>query len=84
LEAVKEGLSAMPNEFVVYAIKGDTVRVLKELGVKNITVSRRMIETHKKLFTELNKNNIKTYAFHVNFDIGRDEAYAVYHDLEYV
>jgi hypothetical protein len=89
LDAVKEGLSigirsAMPSSNVVNKIEGDKIAFLKELKVKHICVSRREVESNTDFFLKLKDNNIDTYVFHVNFDKGKDEAYAVLHDMDYI
>lgn len=38
---LKKGIiSAMPSENVVFAIEGDKIKVLKELGIKNIEIGK--------------------------------------------
>jgi len=87
LEAVKEGIeakikSSMPAQNVVDALEGDKVEKLKQLGVGNIAVSRRYIAPNIKLLKELKENNIKTYVYHLNIDLGKDENYVVKYELD--
>lgn len=89
MKAVKEGLSlgiksAMPSENVLNSIKGDKVKVLRELGIKNIAISRKGIEKNKSLLLKLKKVGIKVYVYHVNFGKQFDEKYVVQNEFKYV
>jgi glycerophosphoryl diester phosphodiesterase len=69
LDAVKEGLtcgilSAMPSENVIYEINAD-IDLLANLGVKNIAVSRWLIEQSIEWFKALKLKNIEPYIYHV-------------------
>lgn len=88
LEAVKEGLSIgikpMPSNNVINKLKGNKVLSLKKLNIRYVAVSRKMIRNNKPFFLKLKSNNIKTYAYNINFEKGKDEAYAVLNDMDYV
>jgi len=81
-DAVRNGLkanikAAMPTGTILKEIKGDKVAYLKSLGIKNIAISRRSINDQSTLLLNIAKAGIKAYAFHINFDKGKDEEYVV-------
>jgi glycerophosphoryl diester phosphodiesterase len=92
LKAVKEGLragirSAMPSWSVIAKLpetKNNIPQYLQQMGVTDIAASRRIINSQLSLLTALRKNNIKVYAFHVNFDKNKDEKYVLCHDMDYI
>lgn len=86
MKAVEEGLTAgilsvIPSENVVDKIKGDKVAFLKNLGIKNIAVSRRKIKGKEDFFNNLKNAGIQVYVYHVNKDKGKDEAFVVLNEL---
>jgi len=89
LDAVKEAVdanikSAMPSWSVVSEIKGNKVQTLVDLGVTDIAASRRVIKYNIPLIKSFTKAGIKIYVFHVNHDKGKDEAYVVRFDMDYI
>lgn len=89
MDAVKEGMSVgiksvMVSDNVWTNLPGDKVAELKKLKVKNVCVSRRMIDSNPELLLKLKENGIKVYVYHINFDKGKDEAFAVLHDMDYI
>lgn len=88
-DAVKEGkdagiLSAMPTWKLVEGMTGDKVQVLKDMGITDIPASRRIIDDNLPLLVCLKNNGIRVYVFHVNYDKGKDEAYVISHDMDYI
>jgi phosphoglycerol transferase MdoB-like AlkP superfamily enzyme len=89
LEAVREGvragiLSAMPSWSVLSEIEGDQVQVLRQMGVKDISASRRVIGNNLPLLIRLKTNGIRVYVFHVNYDKGIDEAYVIANEMDFI
>ncbi len=89
MDAVKEALatgirSAMPTWGLLKEMKRDKVRELKDMGITDIAASRRVIKYNIPLFQELQKNGIRVYVFHVNYDKKKDENYVVQYDMDYV
>lgn len=89
ITALREGLdvgimSAMPSENVLNGIKGDKVKVLKSLGVKNVAISRKSIEKNKALLLDMKRNGINVYVYHVNFGKEFDEEYVLNKEFKYV
>ena len=89
LDAVKEGVranikSAMPTWSILENIKGDKVQTLVDIGVTDIAASRRIIKKNIPLINSLKQSGIKLYVFHVNYDKGKDEAYVLCHDMDYI
>jgi phosphoglycerol transferase len=87
--AVKEGIdagirSAMPSEAVVRSLGGEAARVLQGMGVTDVALSRRLINTNGALLDSLEKAGIRVYVFHVNRTETRDEAFALCSDLDFV
>ena len=71
----------MPTGNIVKKLKRNILYKLKDLNISHIAISRRF--KNKILLKNLTKNNIKIYAFHVNFDKGKDENYIFCNELEY-
>jgi lipoteichoic acid synthase len=89
IEAVREGLkagikSAIPSESVINSIHWNKVGVLKSLGITDIAVSRRMVENNPSFLKQVKDIGIKTYVYHVNFDLGKDEQYVLKHDMDFI
>lgn len=89
MDAVKEGLTlglraVLMSENVLDQIKEDKIGKLKELGIKHLVMSRNRIEGNIDFFLKLKENGIKVYAFHVNFEKGKDEVYMVIHEMDYI
>jgi Sulfatase len=87
LEALREGLasgiaSAMPSQSVIEQIEGDKTEFLKKSGVKDVTVSRRFVEQNFELFRAFKNAGIRTYVFHVNRDLGKDENYVAAYQFD--
>jgi hypothetical protein len=89
LDAVKQGVdagirSAMPSWSVLSEIEGDKVQALKKMGITDIAASRRTIKDNIPLLINLRNNGIRVYVFRVNYDKGKDEAYVLSNDMDYV
>ena len=89
MNALKEGLSigirsAMPTEGVFFNIKGDRIKILKDLGVKHIAMSRNKIADNKNFLLKVKDAGIKIYVYHVNFGKKYDEEYVLNKELKYV
>ncbi len=88
LSAVKEGInkikSAMPSQNIIAHYQKKDVKKLHNIGVKNIAVSREFIRDHKELLMEFKKNNIKVYAYNINFQDGIDEDYVSRYEMDYI
>jgi len=50
---------------------------LKDLGVKQIATSRRIVDNNISTAKSLADAGIEMFAFHVNHDKGKDEKYVV-------
>ncbi|MBT8190592.1 MAG: hypothetical protein KJO29_09190, partial [Bacteroidia bacterium] len=55
----------------------DKIPTLKREGVEYIAVSRRTIDNNPDLYIRIKNAGIKVFAFHVTFDMLKDEAYMV-------
>jgi phosphoglycerol transferase MdoB-like AlkP superfamily enzyme len=89
LEAVREGaragiLSAMPSWSVLSEIEGDQVQALRQMGITDISASRRVIGNNLPLLIRLKTNGIRVYVFHVNYDKGIDEAYVIANEMDFI
>lgn len=88
LEAVKEGIrskikSSMPSTNVLNKIRGDKVSFLKELGVTDVAISRRARNTQPDRLRKIAGAGINVYAFHLHFDVGKNESYVACNEYEY-
>lgn len=89
LDAVKEGLnagikSAMPSQSVIEKLGDQKANVLIALGIKNIAISRRYISDNPFFLKQIRSNNIRTFAYHINFDEGKDENYVLVNEMDYI
>jgi len=89
LDAIKEGIdagirSAMASWNVLSGMNGDKVQALKQMGVTDVAASRRVIKDNLPLLVSLKNNGIRVYVFHVNYDKGKDEAYVICNDMDYI
>lgn len=87
--AVKEGLkakilSAMPSQSVVDGLSISDIKKLADDGVRNVAISRRFIKNNKAMLKEFKNNNIKVFAYHINFDVGFDEDYVTKYEMDYI
>lgn len=85
--AVNEGLkakilSAMPSQSVVGNLSISEIKKIAADGVRNVAISRRFIYKNKSLLKELRKNNIKIFAYHINYDEGIDEDYVTKYEMD--
>ena len=83
--AVEEALVAnilgpMPTDYLLDKIDGDIVRFLHDKNIYNIAGSRRM---SKMLAKKLADNGIRVFAFHVNFDEGKDEQFVMCNERQF-
>jgi glycerophosphoryl diester phosphodiesterase len=89
LDALNAGIaagirSAMPSDNLVMSLGDNAVEKLMSLGVKDISISRRRINTQGKLLSELQQAGIRAYAFHINRVSWRDESFALCSDMDFV
>ncbi len=82
VEAIQVGVTPMPSECLVLGLDGE--KRLYNLKIKYVAISRRSISANIDLLKRLKDNKIKTYVYHVNFDVGKDEKYVLENELEYV
>lgn len=89
MNSVKDALklnikSAMPSESIIVNMSKDDIINLKNMGVKHIAISRRLIRSNIDLLKEFKLNDIKTYAYHINLDTGFDEEYVTKYEMDYI
>jgi phosphoglycerol transferase len=88
-EAVKEGTeagirSAMASGNVVRRLGDDAPSRLKEMGVTEVAISRKLLNTNGALLEDLRASGIRAYVFHVNQTRSHDEKFALCNDLDFV
>lgn len=85
IEATEIGdLRPMPNMDLLRGDNSLSVSQLKEMGITHVATSRRAIEGNNEMFDELKRNNIKVYVYSVNHDQGKDEAYVICNENQYI
>ena len=87
-DAVKQGIdagikSAMPTGSILRQIKGDKITYLKNLGITDIALTRRVIDSQKNFLKEIVNSGIHIYAFNINFDKNKDELYVICKERDY-
>lgn len=88
LDAVAQGLTSsihtvMLSESLLGRLGKSPLNKLKQLGVKCLAVSRRLVVNNKGFFRKIKEMGIRVYVFHINHD-GLDENYAFYNELPLV
>ncbi|NQY05457.1 MAG: sulfatase-like hydrolase/transferase [Flavobacteriaceae bacterium] len=85
-EAVEAGLAAeiqaMPSQKVIQNYSEEAIKALKGKGVDYVAISRTFIAENKELLKQLKENGIKVYAYHVNFEEGKDEEYMTRYEMD--
>ena len=89
MNSVKDGIkmgikSAIPAESVIINMTKEEIINLKKIGVKYITISRRLIAENIDLLNEFKLNGIMPFAYHVNLDTGFDEEYVTKYEMDYI
>lgn len=89
LDAVKAGIkakirSAIPSQNVIANYSKEDIKSLKKMGVKHIAISRKFISDNQDLLSEFKANNIKAYAYHINFDNEFDEEYVTKYEMDFI
>ena len=74
-KASQQRINAMISHKAFFGIKGDKLNFLMVNNVKFVAISRRAIIKNKELLLQLQKEGIRVYVYHVNFDEGKDEHY---------
>lgn len=87
-DAVAEGIqvgirSAMPTDRLLRGLTPAGVSGLRERGITAVAGSRRLLEEDKVLVDNIVNAGINIYAFHINFDEGKDEEYVVCNESRY-
>lgn len=76
--------SAMPTWDVLKELDDNIVGSLIDLGVTDIAASRNVIADNIPLLKRLKNRGIKVYVFHVNSEEGKDEAYVLCNEMDYI
>jgi hypothetical protein len=74
-EAVTANITAMISQKPFNQIAGDKLAYLSANDIKHVAISRRTVARNAELLKKLQKQGIKVYVYHVNFDPGKDEKY---------
>lgn len=86
--AVKDAIDAkirsvMPSGKILKQIKGDKIEYLKKLGIREVAMSYYVLNKDKALLVQMVNAGIHIFAFHVNYDKGRDEVYFVCNERDH-
>lgn len=82
-EGINAGVHVMPTWAVLKTLGSNIVLSLKRQNIKFIAASRWVLKENKNILKSLLKNNIRVYAFNINYDKGVDEKYFVCNELKY-
>lgn len=81
---IKEGIkSAMPTGGILNKIEGDKVEFLKDSGITEIAMSRKMLMQNRILIQQINKSGIRIYAFNINARKGKGVKYVICQERKY-
>lgn len=85
VEAGAAGIrSAMASGNVLRRLGDDAVGRLNDMGVTEVAISRKLINTNGALLESLRSADIRVYVFHVNQTRSRDDKFALCNDLDFV
>jgi len=80
-EALQNNISPLLSEKAVSEIKDDVISYLIDNKIKYVGLSRRSIANKKDFLKKCRENNILVYAYHINFDAGKDERYVLDNEI---
>ncbi len=80
-EALQNDISPLLSEKAISEIEGDVVSYLIDNKISHVGLSRRNIPNKKDFLKKCRENNIRVYAYHVNFDTGKDERYVFENEI---
>lgn len=80
-EASRNNISAMISQKPLNDLSGDKISYLMANKIKHVAISRRIIARKTKFLQELQKQGIRVYVYHVNFDPGKDEKYVLENEI---
>ncbi|WP_055445246.1 sulfatase-like hydrolase/transferase [Lacinutrix himadriensis] len=60
------------------------IKLIEDLNIKYITVSRKSIISNKTYYTSLKDKGVKIYAYNISFDKWKDESYTVLNEMEFI
>ena len=64
-------------------LKGDRIKALQEKGISKVAISIRKINENIDYYKKMMEAGIQVYAFHINVDPLRDEAYMVREGMDH-
>ena len=83
-EALATGIYGVMPTWDLVAAKGDgAVDYMRSKNLKLLVASRTALDSSPRLVKSLIDGGIQIYAFHVNREPGKDEAYMVCHEFKY-
>jgi hypothetical protein len=74
----------MASGNVLRRLGDDAVGRLNDMGVTEVAISRKLINTNGALLESLRSADIRVYVFHVNQTRSRDDKFALCNDLDFV
>jgi len=80
-EASRNNISAMISQKPLTELSGDKISYLIANKIKHVAISRRIIARKTRFLQELQKQGIRVYVYHVNFDPGKDEKYVLENEI---
>ncbi len=76
--------AVMPTQRVVFDLGKHAIDSLKKYNIKQVALSRTILESRTQLLKDLKQNNIKVFFYYLNYEIDRDENYVVKHEMDYI
>jgi hypothetical protein len=82
-EALENNIIPIVSENVIFSLKNNVSEQLRNKGIEYVAMSRESLVSNRELFLDLKDNGIKVYAYHINYNIDKDEEYAVKYEMDY-
>ncbi len=83
-EAIREGIKLIPSEKLLGELSGDKVAWLLEKKIGQVALSRNALRTDLAFLRKLKEGGIRVFVYHVNSEKGKNEAYVLCNDFDYV
>ncbi len=77
------GIIVMPTWSLLKIFGENKLNALLDLDIWYISASRRIVKKNKELLKLFKNHNIKVYAYHINFDAGKDEKYTICNEKQF-
>tara|TARA_B100000795_G_C22788720_1_gene435870 strand:+ start:58 stop:2292 length:2235 start_codon:yes stop_codon:yes gene_type:complete len=80
-DAIKVNIKPIASQSVIEKVN---FKKIKKIGVKHIAISRNFIKNNKDILKKFKVNNMKVFAYHLNYNEGFDEDYVTKYEMDFI